>query len=304
MGPRKTAWDSFIMVVILYSAILVPYRLALSVEPTRTESHMELIVDALFMLDILICFNTAVIDPSTELMVTSRAVIAEEYVKFWLWIDVVSALPYDLILGGFRQDSGGSAGSLRLFKIFRMVRLFKLTRVFKLGRLGKQLERLNINPVYFSALRVVFIFWFVAHILACVWLYIGLHQPSSGQPTWMRDSLGFGDITSYRDTYRYGVAFYWVLATMFSIGYGDFTPRSDLERGFAMILMLSGGVTFGLVVGQVESILDTRNPQARLEKVKMEELKNYLVNKNAPPKLKEEISVSPSDISLPAHPSD
>jgi hypothetical protein len=91
----------------------------------------------------------------------------------------------------------------------------------------------------FGVLRLLIGLWFFAHLMACIFIWIALNE-SIENPSWIRNGYTFGDISSLKDIYLYGASFYWVLATMFSIGYGDFTPRSDQERIFAMGLMLCG----------------------------------------------------------------
>lgn len=64
------------------------------------------VVDAMFWLDILINFRTAVID-SHRRLVTDRAAIAVAYARGWLALDVVSSVPWGAII-----DAAAAAGGL------------------------------------------------------------------------------------------------------------------------------------------------------------------------------------------------
>ena len=158
------------------------------------------------------------------------------------WVDLLSCIPFDFIFQYSVNNSAGSSnslGSIRLIKMLRLLRMFKLVRVLKLGKMSKQLERLNISAVVFGVLRLLIGLWFFAHLMACIFVWIALNE-SIGNPSWIRNGYTFGDISYLKDMYLYEASFYWVLATMFSVGYGDFTPRSDQERLFSMGLMLCG----------------------------------------------------------------
>ena len=50
---------------------------------------------------------------------------------------------------------------------------------------------------------------------------------------------------------RYTVALYWALTTMATVGFGDVTPGTNLERCFAMALQLIAGVLQGVVFGNI-----------------------------------------------------
>ena len=50
---------------------------------------------------------------------------------------------------------------------------------------------------------------------------------------------------------RYTVALYWAMTTMATVGFGDVTPGTNLERCFAMAVQLVAGVLQGVVFGNI-----------------------------------------------------
>jgi CRP-like cAMP-binding protein len=50
---------------------------------------------------------------------------------------------------------------------------------------------------------------------------------------------------------RYTASLYWALTTMATVGFGDITPGSNMERCFAMALQLVAGVLQGVVFGNI-----------------------------------------------------
>jgi len=62
-------------------------------------------IDIFFAIDIIIIFNTALINESFE-TIDDRCVIAKEYIKSWFFIDLLSIIPFEVILVAF-SDVGG-----------------------------------------------------------------------------------------------------------------------------------------------------------------------------------------------------
>jgi hypothetical protein len=59
--------------------------------------------------------------------------------------------------------------------------------------------------------------------------------------------------------------------------------------------MLSGGVLFGAVIGQMVRMLQMRNPHQRQVKLRLSELKAYMMEKNVPQALQQKTVVSYSN---------
>jgi hypothetical protein len=53
----KAMWDMLCLFSILYQSIFVPYRLCFNEDATGGFSILETIIDILFIMDILFCFN-------------------------------------------------------------------------------------------------------------------------------------------------------------------------------------------------------------------------------------------------------
>jgi hypothetical protein len=288
-------WDCFVGVLILYSVIIIPYRIGFQVEPSFGEFVFDSCVDCLFLIDIIVSFNTSYVDAATEITVTDRDLIAKNYLKMWFWIDLFSTVPVDtLVSQGMGQSANGLA-SLRLIKILRLTRMLKLMRVLKLSKFGKLLESYNINPALLGVQKLVLQICFVAHLVSCFWHFLTTSDirahtnddwvsdgPDPNGDTWV---LKFGFQTASIGT-RYVAAFYWTISTMLSIGYGDISGTNKSERVYCVATQLIGGVLFGAVIAQVTRLIESRNPQARAFKEKMDELKAYLNEKLLPTKLK------------------
>jgi voltage-gated potassium channel len=56
-------------------------------------------------------------------------------------------------------------------------------------------------------------------------------------------------------TRRYTAALYWAATTMSTTGYGDILPLTNLERSYALTVMLVGVVVAALVFGVLAQII-------------------------------------------------
>lgn len=299
-SPKKVAWDVCVGGLIFYSLIVIPFRIGFQTEPDPSSglAIFDTFIDCTFGIDIIFNFNTAYVDAVSEKLVVSRVNIIQNYMKLWFWIDFFSTIPIDSIVGSIMGGEGGNKlQSLRLIRITRLVRLLKLARVMKLSKLGVHMEALEINPALLNVIKLVFQIMFIAHIISCFWFFlttsdvigpIAYYDIYNNIPkdkvTWATESgLITGTIFD-----QYVASFYWTIATMVAVGYGDIHATNSRERLYAIFTMLCGGVMFGAVIAQVTKLIESRNPQARAFKVKMDEIKAYLGEKNLPQKLKSE----------------
>lgn len=92
----KLIWDLTGMFFVLYIAIVAPYRVAFEAKSEGGTKVFEVIQDIYFMLDLLISFNTGVVEEGRLIVDRKEAIFI--YIKFWFWVDLLSTIPLSLIL--------------------------------------------------------------------------------------------------------------------------------------------------------------------------------------------------------------
>ncbi|XP_076328226.1 voltage-gated inwardly rectifying potassium channel KCNH2-like isoform X3 [Tachypleus tridentatus] len=112
-SPFKAVWDWIILLLVIYTAIFTPYVAAFLLNETKTKRNkkygedpiviIDLLVDVMFIIDILINFRTTYVN-SNEEVVSLPGRIAVHYLRGWFIIDVVAAIPFDLLLFGSETD--------------------------------------------------------------------------------------------------------------------------------------------------------------------------------------------------------
>ena len=76
-------WQTFLVVLVVYSAWASPFELAFKKVATGSLLPVDLLVDAFFALDIVLTFFVAYLDKSTYLLVDDHKKIAVRYVNFF-----------------------------------------------------------------------------------------------------------------------------------------------------------------------------------------------------------------------------
>ncbi|XP_067371065.1 potassium voltage-gated channel subfamily H member 8 isoform X2 [Channa argus] len=185
-GTFKAGWDWLILLATFYVAVTVPYNVCFTVVGARDEgssssaprsppSVSDILVEILFILDILLNFRTTFVSTSGQVVYDARS-ICVHYVTTWLFVDLIAALPFDLLYA-FNVS------------VYFGVHLLKTVRLLRLLRLLQKLERYSqYSAVVLTLLMSMFAL--LAHWMACVWYFIGrkeLESPSSWDIGWLHE---------------------------------------------------------------------------------------------------------------------
>lgn len=93
----KANWDSFMTFVLIFTCVVTPLRIALDESESVGWNMANYIIDGLFLVDIIVIFNTAYYDDDFSI-VEDRGQIAKDYVTSWFLIDLVAILPFELLI--------------------------------------------------------------------------------------------------------------------------------------------------------------------------------------------------------------
>jgi hypothetical protein len=112
----------------MYVVFVTPVRISFYMERANlTWDIIDWSLDSIFFLDLIFNFLTPYMEE--DKMITSLWQIAKKYLKFWFAIDLLSIVPFELIL-----DGG---------KAFSLVRISRLPKLYKLMRLVKMLRTMR-----------------------------------------------------------------------------------------------------------------------------------------------------------------
>ncbi|XP_040563458.1 potassium voltage-gated channel protein eag isoform X2 [Lepeophtheirus salmonis] len=263
----KAIWDWIILFLTFYTAIMVPYNVALKNKTSEDVSLLvvDSIVDVIFFIDIVLNFHTTYVGAGGE-VVSDPKVIRLNYLKSWFVIDLLSCLPYD-VFNAFDHDEDG-IGSL--FSALKVVRLLRLGRVVR--KLDRYLE-------YGAAMLVLLLCFYmlVAHWLACIWYSIGnsdlmngieygwlytlaniTKQPYTQNIKYGTDNYTIDDIELRDGPSRktiYVTALYYTMTCMTSVGFGNIAAETDNEKIFSICMMIVAALLYATIFGHVTTII-------------------------------------------------
>eukprot|EP01038_Epipyxis_sp_PR26KG_P011631 gene11631-15580_t len=263
--PRKIMWDLFICVLVVYSVIIIPFRIGFHLQLSLPELVFDYMIDGIFLIDMILYINTSYYDVKAMTFIHDRYKIILNYAKFWFWVDIISTIPFDDIFGTIINTD--KLGSIRVIKIMRLIRLVK---IYKLQTLSDGFEKMNINPLFVNLMILLLQIGFITHLFACFWHYVGLIDHTN--MNWISiNNLENGSLNA-----NYVASLYWTLATMLAIGFGDIHATNTAERLYSIAAILTGGVIFGALIGRVGKLIENRNPTAVQRKLKLNQLKLFL----------------------------
>jgi hyperpolarization activated cyclic nucleotide-gated potassium channel 2 len=271
-GWFHIVWDLTLMSLLIHQAFYVPYQICLSVPVDSATQQFDVIVNVVFMTDILVSLNTGVLEKGS--LVMSRVRIARSYLRFWFWLDILASFPYDWVINGGplivpHEDSNQATKVPRLLRILKMVRFFRMLRLLRLAKLRKlmmQIEEVISNSFIVTAfllIKLLVVVFFIAHLTGSFWYYVSASESLEHPVTWITTfEVQSRRTLDYEDFYI--AALYWAFTTMATVGYGDFVPYTAIERLYAILCMIVACGMFAYTVGSIGNIV-AKQSQASTE---------------------------------------
>jgi hypothetical protein len=213
-SPRRMTWDCFLALLILYSVAVVPYRLAFEVPAEGAWFVLELCMDFMFLVDIVLNFNTAFYNKHDQL-VRNRAEIVKHYLQMWFWIELASTIPLQLL--------DDSLGQLKSFRVLRVIRVMKLARLLKLSLIFDRLEDEDVlNPNVMRLAKLLLYIFFIAHLVCCFYFWctssdtinINFNFNNNDTNRWPEDK----GIDQMLPVFKYAWTMYWSVMLLTTVG--------------------------------------------------------------------------------------
>ncbi|CBY32969.1 unnamed protein product [Oikopleura dioica] len=284
-SPFKAIWDWVILLLVIYTAIITPFvavfYLNLDHENMPWQAMnlnylnglnnpiviVELIVDIMFIIDIAINFRTTYVNQNDEVISNSWK-IAIHYFKGWFLIDLVAAVPFDLLVQNQDQSSDSSPEQTTL-----IITLLKTARLLRLVRVARKLDRYS---EYGAAVLFLLMagFALVAHWLACIWYAIAnAERPGLTNRIGWLDQLANTTLQPFVDIIndetgkitnssggpplsdRYITALYFTFSSLTSVGFGNVSPNTNNEKVCSVLIMLIGSLMYASIFGNVSAII-------------------------------------------------
>jgi voltage-gated potassium channel len=129
------------------------------------------------------------------------------------------------------------------------------------------IENITIVPKIFKMQSIALACLMVVNWIACGWIFI---YPITQEY----------DVTSY-----YIRSFYWALATLTTIGYGDIVPHDNIGRIYTCLIMIIGVGMYGIVIGNIARMLASADRYKEQSREKINDLLMFMKHYKIPDKL-------------------
>lgn len=277
--PRRMTWDMIVLFFLLYISVVTPFRIGFTVDAEGALAVFERVIDVFFICDLLVNFRTGyVAGNGAEVYDWKR--VGKNYLQTWFAIDFVSSIPFDVL---FNELSDVKSAKIlkagRVVKAFRVLRLTKLVRFLKLSAVIERVEEnFSINRNVLHLVKLLVGTLMMCHFFACAWFFVGSLEDDVTAQGWVLDQ-GLWELPTTR---RYLVSFYWAVATLATVGYGDVVPVSDAEIVFATFGMLIGGGYFGYIIATMAALVSKLDAGRAKYYEKMDSVVAYAKSRNMP----------------------
>ncbi|KAM4689475.1 voltage-gated delayed rectifier potassium channel KCNH8 [Discoglossus pictus] len=285
----KAAWDWLILLATFYVAVTVPYNVSFvdndDLSSTRSTTVSDISVEILFITDIILNFRTTYVSKSGQVIFKARS-ICIHYVTTWFVIDLIAALPFDLLYA-FNVT------------VVSLVHLLKTIRLLRLLRLLQKLDRYSQHSTIVLTL-LMSMFALLAHWMACIWYVIGRMEMEENSPLswdigWLHElgkrleSPFYNNNTQGGPTIRstYIASLYFTLSSLTSVGFGNVSANTDAEKIFSICIMLIGALMHALVFGNVTAIIQRMYSRWSLYHTRTKDLKDFIRVHHLPQQLKQ-----------------
>ncbi|XP_051151158.1 potassium channel AKT1-like [Andrographis paniculata] len=276
--PRYRVWESFLVVLVFYTAWICPFEFGFIQQPTKLLTISDNIVNGFFAIDIVLTFFLAYREPSSYLLIDNPKLIALRYAKTGLILDVVSTLPYELV-------------RLVVPSKFNLYGIYSMLRLWRIRRVNSMFERLEKDKNYdYLTIRLARIAWvtlFSIHCGACVF-YLIADKNKDPKNTWI--ALMMEDFHQEPLWDRYVISMYWSIVTAVTLGYGDLHPVNTQEMVFDIFYLLYLLGLSSYIIGNITNLIVQSTFRTRKYRDTFYGAMSFAKRNQLPARLQEQIS--------------
>lgn len=237
-------WEEFLLILVFYTLLVIPVEIAFTIfAENPTLDNVDIFITCVFFLNIVISFRTAIPNQNTTSMqkyITDPQIVAKNYAKKWLWIDLLATIPWDLIFAPF-YSGVDALGAMRLLRLFRVVQVVSKRQGGR-DKLSKGAVRL---------LKMCAYSYVIAHWIGLMWFTLSRHE---GFAETQSGILASEELHNLPNMDKYIRCIHWGFWSIIGIG-GELRPDTTLQTFLCFAVMVMGVYVFASILGNISVIL-------------------------------------------------
>lgn len=283
------AWTFLLILALVYVAISVPLVMCFRINVPSSWQRVDRAMDVFFMLDFVLNFFTGYTEADGGVVLELKRTSYAYLKSYWFPLDLVTSIPFDWI-----SASLSGVASIRMVKILKGLKALKMVRLSRTmrGTSMEVIEDLLMTSAHIrfaiKMFKLAVSMGFVLHWCCCLWHLV----VDPVDESWVRSYMEWDEDSStdaIPAQYRYLNSMYFVITTMATVGYGDIVAKTMSERKAALLCMVVGGACYGLLIGNMVSIVGQADASTRLYHTRMESILAYMAQRRFPISLQKKI---------------
>ena len=279
--------DALLYFITFYYLVYNPYFLSQFTKFNEPQEYtfseiLNIVMELIFILDFILQFFRAYYDFDDNLIKNNKKIIIN-YINSWFFLDLICIIPIATIFKIYYKQIFyvenkmvcryycQSNNLLYLLTFLKMLKLLKILSRNQ-NKFVSLIDTTSANIKFFNdwnnifskiILSVIFL-----HVTVCIHILIGRNS----YPNWITENRISED--NYSTIYL--SSFYFIIATITSVGYGDITGYSRNERIFQIFLLIIGIIAYSWLVSSISNYVRESNKDMTyfLSKVRiLEEIK-------------------------------
>ena len=252
----KSFWSITMVLVLLDTGIIMPFTTAfLDSTGIGIIELKEVVVDFVFIIDFFLNFLTAYYEQ--DILIVSFKKILASYLKSGLILDLFCSIPFSLILLLLNEPIFHKSKMIKLMRLPRLYNLLRFSRLFKLIKFLRKVnifkrfeEFLSIRQSVATLVSTIATIFIAIHIMACFW-YFSCKFDEFSPNTWVvRYNMQDNDIITL-----YITSIYWVILSLSTVGYGDLSAFTILEKILSIIWIGISLYFYAFTIGSLSSLV-------------------------------------------------